>query len=335
MPLSLGRRLGRAKGEREAGRTDDFVAFYASDIHGSDRCWFKFLNAAKHYGADALIMGGDVAGKAVVPIVRQGPGRYEMEFQGDRSAFDDAELAEVEKQVAFNGFYAHVCDLDEVTVLRDSPEALEALFQRLISERLERWLSVAEERLGGSEVECYVMPGNDDDFYLDDVLAGSDYVVNPDMRVVGCGPLQMVSCSWVPPTPWKSPRECSEDELQDKLSELARDLDPSLETIANIHTPPFRTGLDDAAEVTEDLKPTKAAAAGQVVPVGSHAVRAFLEEVQPLVALHGHIHESRGTAKIGNTVCVNPGSSYSEGVLDGCILRFRGTRLRGTQLIRG
>ena len=264
-----------------------------------------------------------------MPIVRQVGGNFEMQFQGDRSLFSEADLAEVRKQVAFNGFYAYVCDSDEVALLRDSPEALNALFERLITERLERWLSVAEDRLADSAVACYVMPGNDDEFFVDDVLATSNYVVNPDMRIVPCGPFQMLSCSWVPPTPWDSPRECDEDSLAAKLNELARGLDPDQGAIANIHSPPFRTGLDDAPEVTADLKPTRASAAGYVAPVGSHAVRTFVEEVQPIAALHGHIHESRGTAKIGNTVCVNPGSSYSQGVLDGCILRFRGTAYEG------
>ena len=53
------------------------------------------------------------------------------------------------------------------------------------------------------------------------------------------------------------------------------------------------------------------------------------------IALHGHIHESRGVTKLGSTVCINPGSSYSEGTLDGCIVTLRGNKVRSTQLIRG
>jgi Icc-related predicted phosphoesterase len=258
-----------------------------------------------------------------------------MEFLGDKSTFSEPGLAEAKARVAFNGFYAHVCDAEEVAELHESPDALRALFEQLITERLERWLAIAEERLEGADTECFVMPGNDDEFFVDDVLARSTFVVNPDMRVLPCGPLQLLSCSWVPPTPWRSPRECEESVLADKLEQLAGELDPDLETIANVHTPPFETGLDDAPEVNPDLTLTSSAMLGEMVPVGSHAVRRFLEETQPVAALHGHIHESRGTARIGNTLCVNPGSSYGEGVLDGCILRFRGTELRAAQLTRG
>jgi Icc-related predicted phosphoesterase len=335
MPLSVRDAAQRWRAARGASKQSDFVVFYASDVHGSDRCWFKFVNAAKAYGADALIMGGDLAGKAVVPIVRQGAGKYRMVFLGDSSVFSDAELDEAKKRVAFNGFYAHVCDSDEVKQLEQSPDALNDLFRRLIIQRLERWLHVAEERLADSGTLCYVMPGNDDDFYVDDVLANSSFVINPDMRVVPCGPFEMLSCSWVPPTPWESPRECEEEELTAKLNGLANELDPDLPTIANLHSPPFGTGLDEAPEINADLTLTSAAVQGKMVPVGSHAVRSLIEEVQPVVALHGHIHECRGTAKIGETVCVNPGSSYGEGVLDGCIVNFRESRLRGTQLIRG
>jgi Icc-related predicted phosphoesterase len=280
-------------------------------------------------------MGGDLAGKAVVPIVRQGGARYRMEFLGDVSTFGDDEVDDAREQVAFNGFYAYICDPDEVTRIQNSPSVRDEVFRHLITDRLREWLGLAEERLDGSGVECYVMPGNDDEFWVDDVLASSEFVVNPDMRVVRCGPFQMLSCSWVPPTPWNSPRECEEEALAAKLAELAADLDPTLGTLANIHSPPFQTGLDDAPEINPDLTLTTDALAGKVVPVGSHAVRETLETLQPLAALHGHIHESRGIARLGTTVCVNPGSSYGEGVLDGCILRFRDNRLLGTQLVRG
>ncbi len=57
--------------------------FFATDIHGSDVCWRKFLNAGKFHKADVLIMGGDMTGKAMVPIVANGS-NWELELQGQR-----------------------------------------------------------------------------------------------------------------------------------------------------------------------------------------------------------------------------------------------------------
>ena len=38
----------------------DYTIFFSSDVHGSEKCWMKFVNAAKFYGAQALVMGGDI-----------------------------------------------------------------------------------------------------------------------------------------------------------------------------------------------------------------------------------------------------------------------------------
>ena len=73
----------------------------------------------------------------------------------------------------------------------------------------------------------------------------------------------------------------------------------------------------------------------RIVPVGSKAVRTLIEEVQPVLSLHGHIHESKAVAKIGKTTCVNPGSAYSEGVIDGAVVELRGHKIRSCQLVTG
>jgi Icc-related predicted phosphoesterase len=59
-----------------------------------------------------------------------------------------------------------------------------------------------------------------------------------------------------------------------------------------------------------------------ITGVGSKAVRRAIETYQPILSLHGHIHESRGVATIGRTVCINPGSEYPDGVLRGAIVDF-------------
>jgi Icc-related predicted phosphoesterase len=313
---------------------EDYVVFFASDVHGSDRCWNKFINAAKFYRASALVMGGDLAGKAVVPIVRIGGGNYEVEFLGQKSKVAATELDATKRRIGFNGFYPFVCDPDEVAELRASQTRLDEVFRRLITEQLVRWMEIAEERLRGTNVACFVMPGNDDEFFIDPILAGASGVINPDLQIVPMGPYQLLSCSWVPPTPWESPRECSEADLAIKLNSLVSRLDPGRPVIASLHSPPYRSSLDDAPEIRPDGSVARSAGLGSVIPVGSVAVRSFIEQVQPLLALHGHIHESRGSVKIGRTVCVNPGSSYGEGVLDGCLVSLRELAVRSTQLVR-
>src|SRR6266568_2674048 len=68
--------------------------FFATDIHGSERCFIKFINAAKFYQADVLILGGDITGKAMVPIVRQANGasiRYRATFLGQTPVLESEE----------------------------------------------------------------------------------------------------------------------------------------------------------------------------------------------------------------------------------------------------
>lgn len=314
----------------------EYTIFFSSDVHGSEKCWMKFVNSAKFYGAQALVMGGDITGKAIVPIVRDAKGRYEMEFLGRRTRLEQDELAEAAQRVRFNGFYSYVCGAAEVRRLAEDQAHLDRVFQTLIDEQLTRWLAIAQERLEPQGVPCFVMPGNDDDFFVDAALDGSPYVVNPDLKIVPLGPYQMLSCSWVPTTPWHSPRECTDEELlANKLRPLATQLQPGVPVIFNLHSPPYQTGLDEAPELRPDLSVVTAGGQPKMIPVGSRAVRTLIEEVQPLVALHGHIHESRGVARIGRTACINPGSTYGEGVLDGCIVTLRGDAVRATQIVRG
>jgi Icc-related predicted phosphoesterase len=51
-------------------------------------------------------------------------------------------------------------------------------------------------------------------------------------------------------------------------------------------------------------------------------VRDAIKQYEPVVGLHGHIHESRGAQRIGSTMCLNPGSDYSADLLRGAIVDF-------------
>jgi Icc-related predicted phosphoesterase len=178
------------------------------------------------------------------------------------------------------------------------------------------------------------MGGNDDEEGIDPLLA-SERVENPDGRVLRLGEYQVLSCSWANPTPWDSPREEPEAQLGSRLAVLGECLDPEIPAIFNLHVPPYDTGLDTAAQLDDNLAVVTTGGQPNMIPVGSRAVRTFIETRQPLIALHGHIHESRGVAKLGRTLCINPGSNYADGVLDGTVVELDGAQILRYQLVSG
>jgi Icc-related predicted phosphoesterase len=308
--------------------------FYAGDIHGSDKCWLKFLGAARFYGVDTLIMGGDITGKIMVPIVERAEGGYEANVLGRHERISTNQLDELEKRIRFNGFYPYRCSREEYQRLERDHLYREKTFTRVMVDEVRRWMRLAEEKLAGSGVRCFVMPGNDDEFAIDEGLE-STYVVNPDGRVVLLDDVQVLSCSWTNRTPWDSPRELDESELADRLEDLAAQLDPGVPILFNLHCPPSDTQLDRAPALTADLKLILEGGEPRIIHVGSTAVRALIEKHRPILSLHGHIHESKAIEKIGPTTCVNPGSAYSEGVIDGALIEIAGGTVRSCQLVTG
>ena len=310
--------------------------YYAGDIHGSEKCWRKFLNAAEFYEADVLVLGGDLTGKALVPVVARGDGSWAAHVLGrDEVVRDEEALAELEKRVRFNGFYPYRCDEADYARLADDPEHRDRVIGEVMQAELRRWVEIADAKLSGSSVRCLVMPGNDDEFEIDAILDSAERLENPDGGVVRVGDYQVVSCAWANPTPWDSPRELPEDELEAKLEGIAAALEPGVPAIFNLHCPPFDSGLDMAPQLTEDLRVVRKGGEQVIVPVGSKAVRRVIERHQPLLGLHGHIHESRAAATIGRTLCLNPGSVYSEGVVDGVLVDLDGDRVVRHQFVQG
>jgi uncharacterized protein len=299
-----------------------FKSFYASDIHGSDMLWRKFINAAGFYGVEALIMGGDIAGKAVIPIVRRSNSFYSPGFAGGR-AFSEDDLPALERRIRDTGLYPHRMSEEELARVENDQGAIDALFQQTMKETLERWLRLAEERLRGKGVRLYIMLGNDDEPALREVLAASPVAVDCEDQTVELGEsFQMLSCGFANPTPWHSSREMPEEELQRHIEGLADQLLDPARSVFNLHVPPIQTAIDTAPVVDENLSPIIQGGSILMGPAGSQAVRNVIERYQPLLALHGHIHESRGTVKIGKTVCINPGSAYGEGVLHGALFEL-------------
>jgi Icc-related predicted phosphoesterase len=311
--------------------------YYASDIHGSEKLWRKFVNAASFYGADVLVMGGDLTGKVMVPIVEQEPGQWAARVFGkEQRATGEQALAELERRVRLTGYYPLRCDGSEFERLQLDARHRDAVFRSLMRDELAGWMSIAAQKLHGVGVRIFVMPGNDDDWDVDEILEGApEPIVACEGRVVDAGGFQLLSSAWTNPTPWDSPRELGEGELLERFEKLAADLDADRPTVFNLHCPPHDSGLDLAPELTEDLRVVVEGGEPKLIPVGSTAVRAFIESHHPLLALHGHVHESRGAAKVDGTLCINPGSQYTEGVLDGVVVDMERDEVRSYQLVSG
>lgn len=315
---------------------DSMRLFYAGDVHGSRICWKKFVNAGAHYPAEALVMGGDLTGKALVPIVREGDGTYSAEVIGERrSARTAEELDQLQEAISTNGMYSMIVDPAEAELLASDRGQREAAFEEALLDELRLWVELADERLAGSGRRAYVIPGNDDPWSIDAVLASGHSVDACDEEIRQVGPHEMVSFGYSNRTPWRTPRELDEEEIYDRLKHLADQLEEPRRAIFNIHVPPRDSSLDTAYEVDEDLRYVLKGGRPHEVATGSSAVRQIIEEVQPLLSLHGHIHESKGVTRLGRTVAINPGSDYGSGHLDGCLVQLAPDRVVNQYLVSG
>jgi Icc-related predicted phosphoesterase len=310
--------------------------FYAGDVHGSRICWKKFVNAAAHYPADALVMGGDLTGKALVPIVREGDGTYSARVIGERREARTAEeLDQMQRAITTNGMYHLIVDPEEAERLRTDAGRRDAAFEAALLDELRLWVEFADERLAGSDCLAYVIPGNDDPWSIDAVLAAGTSVDACDEAVRIVGGHEMVSFGYANRTPWKTPRELDEEEIYTRLKALVDQLENPAGAIFNIHVPPRDSSLDTAYEVDEDLSYVTKGGRPHEIATGSSAVRQIIEEAQPLLSLHGHIHESKGVTSIGRTVAINPGSDYGSGHLDGCLVHLAPDRVINQYLVSG
>jgi Icc-related predicted phosphoesterase len=304
--------------------------YYASDIHGTEVLWLKFLNAPKYYKARVLVMGGDVTGKMVIPLVEDPAGVYTSQLFGrTERAVDDAQLATLERRIRGNGMYPYRTTAAEVAEIADLPEEeREHWFEGVMLQTFARWLEQADERLAVSGIRCFVMPGNDDPTSLEEQLSASQHVEPCDERVVEFEGYTMLSLGYSNRTPWDSPRELDEDELYRRIEGLATQVEDVSRCIFNLHVPPYDSGLDTAAELDNDFNMVLVGKEPHMIPVGSTAVREAIERFQPIAALHGHIHESAGATRIGRTLCVNPGSDYHTGRIAGCLVNLSGETAR-------
>jgi Icc-related predicted phosphoesterase len=296
--------------------------YFCSDIHGSEKCWLKFLATPKFYEADVIVLGGDITGKFVVPIVKKPNGRWTATYLGlQRRVSTEDELRKLEQQMAYSGYYGFRTTAEEAAYYAESQDRIEELTKKLMLARLSQWLEVADARLKDSGIHCLVIAGNDDAFEVDALLAQSKVLENPDGRVLNLnGSIEVIGLSYANMTPWRCSRDVPEEELAQRIEAAASSLARPERAIFDLHVPPYRSGLDMAPRLDDDLRVVMSGEGPQLVPVGSKAVREAIEKYQPMLGLHGHVHESKGVAQIGRTTVVNPGSEYAEGILNGVLI---------------
>lgn len=309
--------------------------YFATDVHGSEICWKKFIGAAKFYEADVLILGGDMTGKAIVPIIAQGGGKYKVTLLDQESILNDQdEVATMVATIQNRGYYPYVTDPDEVAQISATRGGSDAVFLEEALKTVRRWMDYADTKLAGTGIRAFVCPGNDDMFEIDDVLKQSKCVELVEGKVVQLDEHhEMINAGWSTPTPWHTHREESEDQLRQRIQVMIDQLKDVKNSVFNLHDPPYGSGLDEAPELTADMRP--AYAGRSLIPVGSKAVLELIEKYSPLLGLFGHVHEGKGTRKYRNTLCINPGSMYEQGMLHGAVVELKPNKVGNYILTTG
>jgi uncharacterized protein len=309
--------------------------FFATDVHGSDICWKKFISAGKFYKAEVLILGGDMTGKAIVPIIHQGGETWKaVLLQQDFMLQGQAEVDDMAQKITSRGYYPYRTTPDEIAELGAHPDRIDKIFASEVLKRAGQWLAYADEKLAGTGIRCYVSPGNDDMFELDDLVRASKQVELVEGKVVQLDANhEMISSGWSNVTPWRTYREESEEQLQARFDAMLVRLKNPRQSVFNIHVPPYGSTLDEAPELTADMRPKDAGRS--LIPVGSHAVRRIIDQYQPLLGLFGHVHEGKGAVRQGKTLCINPGSMYEQGRLLGTLINLDRDKVKNYILTTG
>lgn len=298
--------------------------FFVTDIHGSDRLFYKFVNAGKVYKSDILILGGDITGKTITPIFKEDDTSRALIAGTWKTASNVTEFEDLKVQIKNYGSYPFESTREEWDALNSNHEKMDSLFKDLILESVKKWLVVAEERLKPLGVKILINIGNDDFAEVGEAISASDYVIYPQEKVVEIDEKhEVVSIGNTNMTPWQCPGDITEEQLANKLERTLSQVRDMNNCIFNTHCPPINTHVDLAPKLDKDLKPILTPGGEpEMDHVGSTSIRAAIEKHQPLLGLHGHIHEARGFAKIGRTTCFNPGSEYATGILRGVVVNL-------------
>jgi Icc-related predicted phosphoesterase len=312
---------------------------YASDFHGSEAFFRKFLSAALEYKVDALLTGGDLTGKAMIPIVHQGDGRYVGHLFGRKEEpTTRQELAQLKQTINNVGFYPIVLEPDEAQELEADRDKMGKRFEQEMCARIRDWLILFTEKVAPQGVHMYFLPGNDDLFSIDNVIAEFEdsNIHNPDRRHFWIDEHhELIGLSNANITPWMCNRDTEEQVLARLLEEIVSELEHPERAVMTIHVPPYDSGLDVCPELDDNLQIVHRGGQILMKPVGSTAVREMIERVQPLLTLHGHIHEAPGHTRIGRTLAINAGSEYAEGIMKAAIVNLDKDRVKGHVLISG
>jgi len=308
--------------------------YFCSDIHASRRCWKKFLASAKFYDADIIVVGGDITGKFIVPIVRQPKGYHTAKFMGvERRLENKEEMQQLKLRIQ----YWSEMTPDEQEWYAGDQARVDELFHKLVLDRVTEWLMEADEKLRGTGVRCFVSGANDDFLEVDDALKCSEVIEDPNGRVIDLPDgYQILGMGYGNPTPWPCPRDIPEAELAVRIDEAAKGVRDPGKTIFSLHVPPIGTGLDLAPRLDENLQMVVNGGGPEMIPVGSTATKEAILKYRPLLGLHGHIHESKGVKKLDGIPVANPGSEYGEGILDGLLIDIHPKKgLRKVNLVTG
>lgn len=310
---------------------------FATDVHGSDPVWRKFIRGAQHYKANVLIIGGDITGKSVVSITEHPDGTFSANFLGQKHVIKKKEeLVHFQEVVATTGTYYYVASASELEELSHDKVRSDRIFSELILKRVQEWMNYADMN---ATTPIYVNAGNDDEAGVDDIVASSKKVIQPEDKVVQIDSRhEMISAGFANITPWHCPRDLSEEEIAKRLEQKVSKLKDPRHAIFNFHCPPINSGLDTCPKLDTSVYPPKPIldAGGPVLfGAGSTSVRQAIEKYQPMVSLHGHIHESRNVVKIGKSVCINPGSEYGEGILRGALVNVEDSGYKSYQFVSG
>jgi len=302
--------------------------WFFTDFHGSDRCFRKFLNLVKHRNRpNVLILGGDITGKQLVPIVEDPHGNIRATFGYHEIRVPASELSKVKQKISDHGYYPYECADHVLKQLRTDGESLEAIFEKLVRERLQKWVKLADSRLPPHDVcQVLVSAGNDDPLFTDEILDTSARLIRPEGRVIDlpCD-LKLISTGYCNETPWDCPRDVTELQLAQRIAKMTAHLKAgdTGRLLFNLHCPPKDTALDLADKIDRHTMRRVAGPKGPIQEhVGSTAVRNAIENWQPIASLHGHIHQVYAKDHIGKTICFNPGSDYRSGHLQGAFLQI-------------
>ena len=304
-------------------------------MHGSEGVWRKFLNVSAMLKAHVAICGGDLTGKMIVPVVEQADKQFSYYYMGKSRTVGKAELDIAFKNVRGIGYYPYQTDMKTYEEMTQDPKKVDEVFHEVMISTLKNWLDLIPQKVP-PETRVVVCPGNDDRKGVDDLINAHKSVINGEGKIIMVDDAhEMTSCGWVNPSPWKTAREEEEDKLEERLERYISQVNNKENAIFNFHAPPYKSKLDDAPLLDEELNPIIQGGSTVMVPVGSKAVRKMIEKYQPFLGLHGHIHECSGSPKIGRTYCVNPGSEYAEGILRAFFIEFTGNKISKLQRIEG